>query len=510
MTPVPPSLTCANLGDLIPRDRYQDEDAYIDLHDPVRPWTWTFGAMAGRVDAVGRGLLAHGYRPGDRIAIISGNRAEFMQVYLGVMRAGLVAVPINFRLPRDTVEYILRDAAVRMAIVDGPRRELVPAGVRVYSIDGEAKESLANLLDPGPLRLGPRPAARLAKILYTSGSTGRPKGVPLDHDGQLWAVSKYFVGSEAGRKERTVIVAPTYHKNGLFFSMVALSNQFTVVSMPRFEARPYLHAVAKYRCTLLSGIPTMFALLARERELIDELDLSSVRTVTIGSAPLTGALLDRVHAIFPGATIQNGYGTTEAGACAFGPHPRGLARPPLALGYPFPDIDWRLVNGPSADQGVLELRTPALMTGYVNLPEVTAARIRDGWYDTGDVMRHDADGFFYFVSRADDMFICGGENIYPGEIEKLLERHPAVAQAAVVPVPDEIKGQIPVAFVVLGPGRTATEAEIKEFALANGPAFAHPRFVVMKSVIPVGGTHKVDRKGLLEEALAVVRATGRS
>ena len=149
------------------------------------------------------------------------------------------------------------------------------------------------------------------------------------------------------------------------------------------------------------------------------------------------------------------------------------------------------------------------MPGYLNLPEKTAERIKDGWYATGDVMRHDENGFFYFVGRSDDMFICGGENIAPGEVEKLIERCPGVAQAAVVPVPDEIKGQIPVVFVVRTPGTTVTGPAIKEFALAHGPAYAHPRLVIFATSIPVASTHKVDRRALIAEATRAVRETGR-
>ena len=150
------------------------------------------------------------------------------------------------------------------------------------------------------------------------------------------------------------------------------------------------------------------------------------------------------------------------------------------------------------------------MTGYLNLPEVTAARLVDGWYDSGDVMRRDADGFYYFVGRADDMFVCGGENVYPGEVERLLERCPGVAQAAVVPVPDEIKGAIPVAFVVRSPGSTADTESVKAFALREGPAFAHPRFIIFRDVIPVASTHKVDRAALVADAAQLSRAAGRA
>ncbi len=501
--------TFTNLGAIV-RPELPDREALIDLRDPAAPRAWTAAELDAGMNAVARGMLKQGYVRGDRVAILSDNRAEFLLAYAGLMRAGLVPVPINHRLARDTIRFILEDAAVRAVIADGVRGELVPEGYDHWRLDDGGGRPFAELLDPGPfaaVRPGPD---ELAKILYTSGSTGRPKGVPLSHRGQLWALGHYLTPGPEGLAERTPIVAPTYHKNGLFFSMVALANGFAIISLPRFEARTYLEAVARYRCTLLSGIPTMFALMARERALLERLDLTGVRTITIGSAPLTDALIDKVRALFPNATVTNGYGTTEAGPSVFGGHPDGRPRPPLSLGYPFADIRWRLAGGDRSDEGVLELQTPALMAGYLNLPRVTSERIRDGWYDTGDVMRHDAEGFFYFVGRADDMFVSGGENVYPGEVEKLVERCPGVAQAAVVPVPDEIKGQIPVAFVVPATGHDLTEELVRQFALAEGPAFSHPRFVIFKERLPLAGTHKIDRTALLEEARATARARGRS
>ena len=493
-----------NLGDIVPRE-VPDHPLYIDLTDPGSPKRWTTNQFDEAVNAVARGLLDAGYRRGDAIGIISDNRPEFMIAYFGTMRAGLVTVPINFKLPKEAVNYIFEDAQIQAAFVDRGHGDFVPAGIPQFDFDAT---SFDQLLQPGPFTAVDPAESDIAKILYTSGSTGRPKGVPLPHRGQLWALTKYFVGPAEGRKDITLVVAPTYHKNGLFFSMMAVSNQMTIISLPKFEARRYLEAVAHYGCTALTGIPTMFALVARERDLLASLDLSRVRLVTIGSAPLTDALLAQVKAIFPNAAVLNGFGTTEAGPCAFGPHPAGLERPPLALGFPFVDIEWRLVDGPAPNEGLFELKTPALMPGYLNLPEKTAERIRDGWYSTGDVMRHDENGFFYFVGRSDDMFVCGGENIFPGEVEKLLERCPGVAQAAVVPVPDEIKGQIPVAFVVRTDG-TIDEEAVKQYALANGPAYAHPRAVLFRDLIPVAGTHKVDRRVLIDDATREIRARGR-
>jgi acyl-coenzyme A synthetase/AMP-(fatty) acid ligase len=253
----------------------------------------------------------------------------------------------------------------------------------------------------------------------------------------------------------------------------------------------------------------MLALLARETDLLARTDLSSVARVATGSAPLTQALVDKVRGIFPAATFTNGYGTTEAGPVVFGPHPDGVPRPDLALGYPILGVRVRLVDGDDfdADTGVLHLKTPALTPGYLNLPERTAAMITaDGYCVTGDVMRRDADGFFFFVGRADDVFICNGENVHPGEVETMLESHAAIHQACVVPVPDEVRGQMPVAFVVPRPGAQLTPQAVVEWALAHGPAYQHPRHVELVPELPRAGTEKIDRASLIEQAM---RLTGR-
>jgi acyl-CoA synthetase (AMP-forming)/AMP-acid ligase II len=464
-----------------------------------------------RITAVARGLVRRGIQVGERVGILAENRLEFITTYLGAMRMGAVAVPINFRLAAATIAHIFRDSGTRFAFVDAKRQEQVPAGVATISFDREEGGEFDRLLSPGEMDTFVPDENDLAEILYTSGSTGLPKGVPLTHRGQLWALSHYCNALDASSAPaRTLVVAPLYHMNGLFFSSVALTNRIEIASLPRFEARTYLQTVAEQRCTLLSGIPTMFAMMVRELDLVARLDLSSVKDVSIGSAPLTDALLSQIQRLFPNANVANGFGTTEAGPSVFGPHPEGLPTPPLSLGYPRSSIGWRLVDGSSPDQGVLALRTPALMSGYLNLPAVTAEKMRDGWYLTGDIMRRDANGFFYFVGRADDMFVCGGENIYPGEVEKLLEHHPSVAQAIVVPAPDDIKGQIPVAFIVPRPGSRPTVEAIKQYALENGAAYAHPRLVEFREQLPVSGTHKIDRTSLMAEAARLARAAGRA
>jgi acyl-CoA synthetase (AMP-forming)/AMP-acid ligase II len=185
--------------------------------------------------------------------------------------------------------------------------------------------------------------------------------------------------------------------------------------------------------------------------------------------------------------------------------------PPLSIGWPVQGVELRLVDaeGRDADEGVLWQRTPSMMAGYLNLPEKTRQVLTpEGWYLSGDIFRRDADGAYYFIGRADDMFVCGGENIYPGEVESLLERHAEIEQACVVPVPDDIKGEKPVAFVVRTAGSTLGEDAVKQHALAHGPAYLHPRQVHFLEVLPLAGPNKVDRKGLRQRALELRLAGG--
>jgi long-chain acyl-CoA synthetase len=284
-------------------------------------------------------------------------------------------------------------------------------------------------------------------------------------------------------------------------------NGGTIVLMTGFTAAGFIRAIDRQRVAMITSVPTMLALVMRETAELARADLSCVTSAVTGSAPSTPEFFAQIHRLFPNAETANSWGTTESGPIAFGAHPQGIAKPLGALGYPRQGIELRYVGGDDR-QGVLHIRTPALMSGYLNREADTAKRLVDGWYDTGDVMRRDDNGFVFFVGRADDMFQCGGENVYPGEVEKLLERYPDVAQACVVPVPDEIKYQLPVAFVVPRPGTRPSEDALRRFALDNGPAYAHPRAVWLVDELPLAGTNKIDRKALAERAQAAYSRTG--
>jgi acyl-CoA synthetase (AMP-forming)/AMP-acid ligase II len=305
-------------------------------------------------------------------------------------------------------------------------------------------------------------------------------------------------------RHRYLIAAPLYHMNALALAKLACAAHATIILLPQFDARAYIDAIGRYRATWLTAVPPMIAMMLREADLLAATDLSSVEFVRMGSAPVSASLMQSLHRTLPQAKVTNAYGTTEAGPIVFGPHPDGLAQPEMSVGYPHPKVQMRLAGEGATDQGVLEMKCPAVMNGYHNRPDVQSPFSPDGFYVTGDVFRRDANGFHYFVGRSDDMFVSGGENIYPADVERMLERHPGVAQAAVVPIDDDIKGQKPVAFVVRKPAHAPDADEIKRFALANAPAYAHPRFVWFVDELPLASTNKIDRNLLHKMAAAHV------
>ena len=483
-----------NLGDLIDRARDLAKTAIVDLGGERKPREFSYGELDAMARGVARGLLRHGLRRGDRVAILSANRAEYVAAYFGIMRAGLVAVPVNFKFPRQTIHFIVQDAGAKFVFCDGPRREDCPPGLPLADFSATGATSFEAFLDRGPFDAVVPAKDEPAMFLYTSGSTGVPKGVVLSHQSHLWVVEVRLAGQDLAR-HRYLIAAPLYHMNALALAKLACAAHAGIVLLPQFTAHDYIAAIERHRCTFLTAVPPMIAMMLRESELMARTDLTSVEAVRMGSAPVSLSLMHALKRALPRAAVTNAYGTTEAGPVVFAPHPQGLPQPEQSVGYPHPQVQLRLIDGEGhpAAQGVLEMKCPAVMLGYHNRPDVRSPITADGFYVTGDVFRRDADGFHYFVGRTDDMFVSGGENIFPADVERMLERHPAVSHAAVVPVDDEIKGQKPVAFVILRQGAAASEDEIKRFALANAPAYQHPRSVWFVDELPLASTNKVDR-----------------
>jgi long-chain acyl-CoA synthetase len=487
-----------NLGAPFVEHARSPRAALVDLYDPARPRTLSYRDLDAACNAFARGLARAGLGPGDRIGILSLNHARFVVTLLGAMRAGVIPVPVNIKLAANTVHYILGDCGAKLVFTEQAQRRLLPAGMPVIEY-GAAFDAY---LDAGADDYTPfEPAPESVAIQpYTSGSTGRPKGVLLSHYGQNW--SRLILAHTRGTTERDVILvaAPLYHKNALNAIKQGLTAGAQLVLLPQFNIERYIEAMGHYRATVISGVPTMMSMILTRRDLLEKIDTSSVRTVMMGSAPSSAQLLHELKHAFPNAEALVVYGVTEGGPVPLGPHPGGKPRPIGSIGAPYAGTEAKLVGGANENEGELVLKNPGVLIGYHNLPAETAKRLRDGWYYSGDICRRDAEGFYYFVGRTDDMFVCGGENIFPMEVETLLERHPAVHQAYVMPFDHALKDKVPYAFVVRRAGKSASEDELKQYALANGPAYQHPRRVFFLEQLPLAGTNKVDQQQLRQIA----------
>lgn len=485
----------SNLGALTSTDRDLDKAAIIDLATG-KERRFSYRDFEGQANAVARSLSARGLMRGDRVAILSANRFEFLTTVHGIMRAGFVAVPVNFKFPAATIDYIVHDSGAKLVFCDAQRFDSAPRDLPRIRFDGDGSE-FAAFLKPGPFATVAAASGEPAMFLYTSGSTGRPKGVVLSHQSHIWVVQQRMAALDMTR-HRFLIAAPLYHMNALAMSQVAHAAHATVILLPQFTAQLYLQAIEDYRCTWLTAVPPMIAMMLNDKRRLAATDLSSVELLRMGSAPVSQSLMDAIHRTLPKAAVTNAYGTTEGGPIVFGPHPQGLPQPEMSVGYPHPRVQVRLIgeDGKPSDLGVLEMKSPAIMNGYHNRPDIVPPITSDGFYITGDVFRRDENGFHFFVGRTDDMFVSGGENIFPGEVEKMLETHPDVIQACVVPVDDDIKGTKPVAFVVKREGSHVDEKSLKAYALKNAPAYQHPRSIWFVDSLPLASTNKVDRNAL--------------
>ncbi|MDP6833269.1 MAG: class I adenylate-forming enzyme family protein [Alphaproteobacteria bacterium] len=491
-----------------------DKAAIIEI-DGGQVRELTYGALEDRLNRVAAMLWELGLRPGERFVVCAGNRIEYIEIIIGAMRAGVVPVPINNRLAADTIEYIITDSGARAALVEPESsmpavRAVEQAGIERRAALVQAREGWLDFEDlmrraPAfePVDVG---GDDILMMPYTSGSTGRPKGVPLDHAGQAWnlaATEKQFC-RVFEPNARALTANPLYHKNafsGVVKPMLRLGG--SQVIMRQFQPRAFIETLAEYRCSYTISVPSIFALLLEHRELIAKSDLSALRGLFVGSAPCPIQLLENVQEAF-GVPIYQGYGLTEGGPISHGADMTGPQPPHGSCGTPVEGCETKLIdeNGMENDHlGELWMRSPGVTPGYHNLAEVNAERLVDGWLRTGDLFEVDDAGLFYFKGRTDDMFQCGGESVYPIEVESLLLRHPDVIDVCVVAVPHEIKGEVPVAMVAVPNGAGADAETLKQFCLDEGPAYSHPRRVVLVDALPLTGAAKIDRKGIQQQMI---------
>ncbi|MFC4126693.1 class I adenylate-forming enzyme family protein [Nocardia rhizosphaerae] len=438
-----------------------------------------------RVHAAAAELRRAGVGDGDVVAVVLPNRVELVIVLFAAWRLGAAVTPVNPGLTDDDIGYQIADSGATVVIGDAGRPGVT---LDVTALGGPAEPVVATGHDDG-----------LALIIYTSGTTGRPKGVLLGHDNlaAMCAMTIDALGLDA--TEHSLLILPLFHVNGIVVSVLSplLAGGHTTVA-GKFSAAGFFDLVERVRPTYFSGVPAIYAMLVAQPAEARP-DLSSLRRVICGAAPMPAELIARFEQRF-GVPIVEGYGLSE-GTCASTLNPVAGPRKPGTVGLPLPgqtvtivDADGRPVE--DGTPGEVVISGPNVMRGYLGKPEETVKAVRDGRLHTGDVGYLDADGYLVLVDRIKDMIIRGGENLYPKEIENALYRHPAVHEAAVVGIPDPVLGEVPVAHVVAAPGARVTSAELTAHCRDELAAFKVPATIVLTAALPRNPVGKIDKKQL--------------
>ena len=481
----------------------------------------TYAEFDARVARAGNALAALGVGRGDRVGLFFPNEPAYLSLFFGATRLGAVPVPLNVESPTETLAYVLDDSDAGTVVASGsgdcPERAAAAAartpGTVTLAIDDPEPsveyegptESYAATVASADDELEPREVDgdEPAFQPYTSGSTGRPKGVVVDHEGAVWNANVIRKVHYFDENERGLVAAPLYHKNAMAGAVKPLLLAGgSVVVMNGFEPDAVLAAVEEYDVTYLTGVPAMYKLLL-DSDALPETDVSSVDWAMCGSDNVPASLHEEFRDAFDASMLES-YGLTEGGPVVSA-SPRWGARKVGSAGLALPDVETRVVDPdtgaelPPGEPGELIVSSPGVAT-YHDRPEKVAEdfEYRDGrrFLHTDDVVRIDEQGYHYVVGRLDDMLIVGGENVYPSEVEELLERHDAVEDSAVVAAPHAVKGEAPVAFVVQAEDGSATAEDLKQFFIDVGPAYAHPRRVFFREDLPLTGTGKVDREQL--------------
>ena len=481
----------------------------------------SYSELNRRANQVANGLIGLGVQPGDRVGLLMHNLPLFMEAYYGILKSGASVVPLNVLYKAGEVEYILNDSGAKAVLAFGPFAQValaaaahcpdlrsvvvaapqeVPGGVSWREVIAEASEA------PPNVAVNPE---NVAVICYTSGTTGRPKGAMLSHRNLLGNCQQCMALPQiATRPDDVVWIAlPLFHIYAMNVGMnLSVFNGATMLLIERFEPQSSVEALQKYRATVMYGAPPMFVAWA-QMPTFSDYDLTTLRYVASGAAALPVKVLEGFESLAH-VPISEGYGLSEASPVVTS-NAAGPVVKPGTVGRPLPGVEVRLEDDagkdvPNGEPGELICRGANIMLGYWRQPEATAETLRDGWLHTGDIATRDDDGYISIVDRKKDMIVVSGFNVYPREVEEVLFRHPAVADAAVVQFPDPYQGESVLAFVVLKKDATATEQEIIDYCRGAIATFKAPRRVVFRDELPKNNTGKVLRRELREEALASV------
>ncbi|MFD8500788.1 long-chain fatty acid--CoA ligase [Amycolatopsis sp. NPDC059657] len=450
----------------------------------------TYAELAARVTRLAWQLRKAGVDPGDRVAYLGPNHPAFVETMFATHVLGGVFVPLNFRLTESEVDHMLTGSGAKLLVSD---REFSCPTIPLDDYEDWVAAGSPEPIDE-PVALDD-----LALILYTSGTTGRPKGAMLSHANLLWNTVNLLAGVDVASDEVALVSAPLFHVAALTQTLLpTVLKGGTAVLTASWYVETCFDLIAEHRITWMFGVTTMYAALAHSPRWATA-DLTSLRRLLCGGAAVPESLIREYQD--RGLVFCQGYGLTETAPGATFLEAADSVRKAGSAGVPvfFGDIRIIRADGGEAapgEPGEVLVQGPNVTPGYWHDPQATASALADGWFHTGDVAKLDDEGHLYIVDRLKDMFISGGENVYPAEVEKAAAGHPSVEEVAVVGVPDEKWGEVGRAFVRCRPGATLTRDELRSYLLGRLAKYKIPVHVDVVDQLPRTGSGKVLKSAL--------------
>lgn len=456
--------------------------------------------------------------PGDRVALYCINSPQFMISYFGILKAGAIVVPLNLLLHPEEIAFLLNDSGARAVIyheiIDQKVKQIQPlvAAVQRWIAIGKSELEQArpfNMImenySPGPLLIEPRSKDDIAAILYTGGTTGTPKGAMLTHENLLCNVESVIKALKLeGYEDTFLTVLPMFHSFGATVGFLTpVANGSTVVAVPQFTAESTCQVIHSEHATIFMGVPTMFAMMANLPD-DTQVDLSSLRFCVSGGSAMPLSVLERFEKRY-GILIYEGDGPTECSpvTCV---NPIGEKRKLGSVGKEVPGVEMIIMDDHGVELpvnriGEVCVRGKNVMRGYWRQPEETANSFFGDWFRTGDLGKMDHERYFYLVDRRKDMIIVHGINLYPRQVEEVIYSHPAVAEAAVIGIPDELHGELPKAFVALKAGYDIKPNEIIQHCRKHLGRFEVPRRVEILPQLPKSAAGKILKRELRDQEI---------
>lgn len=461
---------------------------------------WQYGELNTRATHIAQFLYNHyAINKGDRVAVLAEYSLEYVALFCASQKLGFIIVPLNYRLSPTEIAYLLKDAEPKLIFCEEKYEQLLlhtegvvsmeKLGIIAQGFDNQINTVLENVVlnedDP-------------AFILYTSGTTGFPKGAIYSHKMLFWNSINTAMSLIVNQESRTLNVMPPFHTGGWNVLLTPFLHHggYTCL-LKKFEPAAVLQLLQDEKCTIFMGVPTMLKMIA-DLPAFEQATFPHLHYIIVGGEPMPIPLIEKWQT--KGVMIRQGYGMTEVGPNLTSLHQDDAVRKKGSIGRPNFYVETKIVdeNGQKSQNGELLLRGPMVTPGYWRNEEATQNSLKNGWFYTGDRVRQDEEGYLYVVDRIKNMYISGGENIYPAEIERVILTHPSVSEAAVIGVADEKWGEVGKAFIVTKQNTPVSGEDIIGFLQEQLAKFKIPKYITFLAALPKSDTGKINKKQLKE------------